>query len=1421
MPFDAASFDTTGVPPREEGAVRAIVLNSPFTPSDRQIIDVLWEEQKTVADYLGDLDGNWLVVLGGREIKPEERDTTTATADDTMVLVRLPKGGNSGILQMILMVALVAFAAWAGPAAAAGLGFVEGGALSATGVLVGKIITGAIIMIGGMLINAMMPQPKPPTRNDTESSRSYGLDGAKATSAEDVPVPVVYGEFRVAGNRVNVYVENSPDGLTQDFYAQYVVSEGPIESITDFEINNQSASIFQNVETAVKLGTTPQSALNWFSQTLVPHNDGRTVTETPLLYNTVTAVDKVRVDLVFPRGLMMVDPQSGDKFPHAVAFTASARNRTTNVVYPIQAYQWLPVSLVPVEGTPGLGRTPQSATRIRVSLRVAYKALTGSAVFDPLTGETTYPALPDSGKYDFTLYVRDAEGQIILERTEKGVVEAPTWVSTDAAGENSGLINTPVPNTRDFVYEVSGDGDPYFQISITNRASTTCDLTYVNDSVELFRLSDNMTVRRTERAPVRVSFSSADMPRGLYEVSIKRNSPQSNSDYVSDEVQISDIYEILTDEVGYARTAHYAIKVRLTDQLNSEPAITAKVKGRKVHIYDATGASTGKVWSNNPADVALDILLSSDWERRFSPSRIDFPGFVRWRAFCAANNLTFNGVFDSLTTVWDAMMTVCRVGRANMVVVGTKWSVILEGPAEPVMMFGDHNIIAGSFSNEWVGRENRANRIEVQFYDKTDRNKRKSVYAVDEAALARNEPIRDTTINLIGVDNKEQAQAEADLQLRINQRIVQACKFRAHLDALGCLPGDVVRVQHSMPAWGWSSRVKAVSGDQVTLENPLAPTGVYEQPASGPYNYLPEGNWRILVLRQATQRADAAVTQVSGSLLTVNGVHSPEANPTLPNVRRIIVGGQDYRVLNATFLTGQTVFALDRPVTATVGQTAQLWVTEMIQQGTINRPREWDTVVTTVSWPTAWPSAPIQPGDQVMIGRDTLLGKLFRIKSFGYDSNQDRQLELIEYDPWVYEPTGTVPVVDDTVLQGSPLHVVDLTAESYSRATDGSVSLYYARTSWTAPSDDKWGHAGARVYVSRDYGEFALYENVPAGANESVVEARPGETIRFKVIAYATNGTPAPYPTAPISSTLIQANAAPPDVPTGLSGTATPSQVRLKWSSPTSGITPASYVIYHSTASAVFSTATVAGTSTTPFFLINGLNPNTQHWFWVRAVSASGIASTLAGPIAATIPYVGATEIDSRGLSIKDASGNTIFGSDGSIAGSAYVNLDGNNVLISTLAANNITPSLTFVGNFATAPTEAQLGTAWRQNAVYKNTIDGKSYVLTGTPLGWVVYLEGGQAFTLTVESTNGTVFRVGQASSTLLKARLFKNGAEVTDETPESWFRWRRVSAIPRPAPNDDATWNAQYASGYRQVSISVDSVYARATFFCDIISP
>lgn len=94
-----------------------------------------------------------------------------------------------------------------------------------------------------------------------------------------------------------------------------------------------------------------------------------------------------------------------------------------------------------------------------------------------------------------------------------------------------------------------------------------------------------------------------------------------------------------------------------------------------------------------------------------------------------------------------------------------------------------------------------------------------------------------------------------------------------------------------------------------------------------------------------------------------------------------------------------------------------------------------------------------------------------------------------------------------------------------------------------------------------------------------------------------------------------------------------------------------------------------------------------------------------------------------------------------------------------------------------------------------------------------------GASYDVIIESTNGDEFRVGLSTETILIAHVFLNGVEITDSIPSSRFKWRRASIIPQAYPNDDASWNTFYSSGYKQILVNVDAIYAKATFFCDLL--
>ena len=132
------------------------------------------------------------------------------------------------------------------------------------------------------------------------------------------------------------------------------------------------------------------------------------------------------------------------------------------------------------------------------------------------------------------------------------------------------------------------------------------------------------------------------------------------------------------------------------------------------------------------------------------------------------------------------------------------------------------------------------------------------------------------------------------------------------------------------------------------------------------------------------------------------------------------------------------------------------------------------------------------------------------------------------------------------------------------------------------------------------------------------------------------------------------------------------------------------------------------------------------------------------------------------------------------------------------------------------------------ESSVYTLRIDAVAADDTAiSPGGFVTSAASGVSmvesanYNVEIESTGGTAFRRGAGTHTMVIGHVFRNGEEITETVPSSWFKWRRTSGIPRDPPNDDTTWNTAYATGYKAIDLAVDDFMARASFFLDIVKP
>lgn len=1031
-----------------EDFVNLVVVYNCFNMQDRELSKLIHDPRKSLADYMTGLPEpeKWSVSVNGELFDVGEWAAVYPVKDDFITVIPIPHGGNKGksVLRIAAMVAIAVAAPYMVPA--------TWGTVATSAAIAG------INMAGAMVVNALLPMPTPstPGYGDTSESSTYGVDGAKNTSTEQTSVPLIYGEYRYAGNMVNVKTENVDD--TQIITSQMVVSEGPIESIGDFQVQDQPIANYEDVETITRLGVDNQAISSWFAASTRMVNKSVTLTTSHTTHLTTDVVDGFRVDLLFPSGLSEINKSDGKRLNRTVSFAIEYNRQGTSTWTSISPKQYRPLNDASILA---------SADKLRVEYQ---QRLTG-------TGSRSVTG---------NLFVRVGSGAWVLKQTKTHTVSL-----SSGSGFLSGAFNVDLNDM--------GSGAKSYKVEWTGASpAITASSRYAIEP----------TVTAKTGQPLRRSFDSPVLAQGIYNIRIRRLNDESTSDLITDRVTLTDVAEIINERVRYNHTAFYGVRIRLSDQLNGMPRITALVKGIKVKHYDYSGRVTKTAWSNNPAWIALDMLTNRRYGAGLPLSRIDIRMFVEWAEFCAQQQLTFNGVFDSMSNIWDACQVVLRVGRARFVSVGNVYSLAIYRASEPVMMFGSGNIIEGSLQLSWQSLEDRANEFEVEYFDRENDNKPAIVRVVNEKALDRGEPQRISTLRMVGIDNQAQALKEAHFQKALNEHLIMTGQFEATVESMACGVGDVVLLQHDMPDWGESGRVKP--GSTRSLINVDRPLSLAAAPV----------NMSFLILHPAVIRGTGVISNIN----TTNKIIYLTGLSTSIRGKRIRVGSKDLLVLSMSASGGYLEVVLENVSGLSVGNSVELWDTDVIETRAI---QAYDAAKQQVrlSGPLS-----VDPQDfaNYMVGKSNTAAKPVSITGISGNGEYKRMIKFIEYNATVFDPENAQP----TPIYSRPItavqHVRDLRVLEEVTMRTGSLTSDLV-VSWSKPSDGNY--AGAQVYMSRNGGPLLRHGTAAAGATVYHTTGVFGETMVFKVVAYDGAGRVADFDTAPIFEySVVKSSDLPPVV---------------------------------------------------------------------------------------------------------------------------------------------------------------------------------------------------------------------------------------------------------------------------------------------------
>lgn len=328
----------------------------------------------------------------------------------------------------------------------------------------------------------------------------------------------------------------------------------------------------------------------------------------------------------------------------------------------------------------------------------------------------------------------------------------------------------------------------------TNRFNNNCDWYYVA------HYEGFATITANETSTFRKTFKAKNLSPAQYQLRAKfYEAPNSSSRYGSD-----CYLEYITEEIGdafiYPKTALIAIRALATDQLSgSKPIISC--------VVDAN--------SSNPALVAKQMLLESG----YSENRI-LPSFDEWQEHCITKGYEFNGVFDTSMTLRKALDLVGTVGRASVIQFGSKFEAIMDRAEEiPVQSFtfGMGNILKDSFKQTFLPILDRANVIEVTYYD-ANLDYEPTIVEVSSGNYDSVAEENRTAITLVGCTNRSQAIKHARYMLNCNRYLTETVTLEADKDALVCKYGSIVRVSHDTPQYGFSGRLQACTLQTITLD---------------------------------------------------------------------------------------------------------------------------------------------------------------------------------------------------------------------------------------------------------------------------------------------------------------------------------------------------------------------------------------------------------------------------------------------------------------------------------------------------------------------------------------------------------------------------------------------------------------------------
>ena len=309
------------------------------------------------------------------------------------------------------------------------------------------------------------------------------------------------------------------------------------------------------------------------------------------------------------------------------------------------------------------------------------------------------------------------------------------------------------------------------------------------------------TISAATTTPQRKSYRYP-VAQGRYQVRATRLDAEQTGTRYGHDVLWGGLRSYLQDNRTFGDVTLLAVRMRASNNLSAQAS-------RKINVIATRRLPTwnGTAWSAPAATRSIAWALAYAAKQiGLSDTQIDLAALLALDATWAERGDHFDGRFDNFLSFWEAASQISAAGRAKPYMQAGVLRIFRDAPASiPVALFGMRNIIKGSLSIDYLmPTADTADAINVGYFDATA-----WVQSRVQARLPGSAALKAAKVELFGITSRDHAFREGMYQAASNRYRRKMIRFSAEMDGFIPSLGDLIAIQHDMPAWGQGGEVVA------------------------------------------------------------------------------------------------------------------------------------------------------------------------------------------------------------------------------------------------------------------------------------------------------------------------------------------------------------------------------------------------------------------------------------------------------------------------------------------------------------------------------------------------------------------------------------------------------------------------------------